>query len=232
MNLENTIHEMLTTSTGTHFLDSGGASGRHWQQNEKKTIEDFQNEAPAILSLEYSYPEITVSVFHALTDGRIELDEICENFNDQACDNWSGTYYGTSREQSFWLDEVGFRPFQKCDGWNTYNWENNFSQVLQGHHLKFEDEHYALIQIHQGADVRGGYTDAKLFKLNDYAEPWNVYRDDCIFPVDDGEKEFLLFCFGSIIQNEDCRTIDDDEILELKEISQNGQIPGILISDI
>ena len=103
---------------------------------------------------------------------------------------------------------------------------------MQGHHLEFGDENYALIQIHQGADVRGGYTDAKLFKLNDYAEPWNVYRDDCIFSVDDGEKEFSLFCFGSSIQNEHGRTIDDDEILQLEKISQNGQIPGILISDI
>ena len=35
---EQVIYEMLTESTGKHFLDSGGATGRHWQQNQIKTI--------------------------------------------------------------------------------------------------------------------------------------------------------------------------------------------------
>ena len=40
-------------------------------------------------------------------------------------------------------------------------------QCLQGANLTINNEEYILIQIHNGADVRGGYTDAKLFKLND-----------------------------------------------------------------
>jgi hypothetical protein len=39
---EQAIYEMLTESTGTHFLDSGGATGRHWQQNQKRTLEDLK----------------------------------------------------------------------------------------------------------------------------------------------------------------------------------------------
>jgi len=50
---------------------------------------------------------------------------------------------------------------------------------LQGVSLRlFVDgqyEDYALIQIHNGADVRGGYTDAKLFKVNEYAEYISEY---------------------------------------------------------
>ena len=38
------IYEMLTENTGTHFLDSGGEDGRNWQRNQKKTLEDFENE--------------------------------------------------------------------------------------------------------------------------------------------------------------------------------------------
>ena len=41
---EQVIYEMLTESTGTHFLDSGGATGRHWQQNQKRTLEDFKKD--------------------------------------------------------------------------------------------------------------------------------------------------------------------------------------------
>ena len=41
---EQQIYNMLTESTGTHFLDSGGGSGRHWQQNKKRTLEDFKKD--------------------------------------------------------------------------------------------------------------------------------------------------------------------------------------------
>ena len=43
-NTEQQIYNMLTENTGTHFLDSGGANGRHWQSNIKKSLEDFRRE--------------------------------------------------------------------------------------------------------------------------------------------------------------------------------------------
>ena len=43
-NTEQQIYNMLTENTGTHFLDSGGANGRHWQRNIKKSLEDFRKE--------------------------------------------------------------------------------------------------------------------------------------------------------------------------------------------
>ena len=44
MDTEQVIYNMLTENTGTHFLDSGMANGRHWQKNQVKTLEDFKNE--------------------------------------------------------------------------------------------------------------------------------------------------------------------------------------------
>ena len=38
------IYNMMIENTGTHFLDSGGEDGRHWQRNQKKTLKDFENE--------------------------------------------------------------------------------------------------------------------------------------------------------------------------------------------
>ena len=38
------VYEMLTENTGSHMGDSGGAYGRHWERNQKRTIEDFSNE--------------------------------------------------------------------------------------------------------------------------------------------------------------------------------------------
>ena len=52
------------------------------------------------------------------------------------------------------------------------------------------------MQIHGGADVRGGYTDAKLFKLDFHAEFWNVVSEDCGFGAEieeiDTETEDLF----------------------------------------
>lgn len=107
-------------------------------------------------------PEINVSIFHKLTSGILELDDLCHEFNAMPCNDWNGSYYGISGEQYAWLTGKGFQPInQKYEGWNTYNWDNNFSQVLQGTDLELnggslciDGGNYVLLQIHGGADVR------------------------------------------------------------------------------
>lgn len=37
------LYEMLTECTGRALCDSGDAYGRHWEQNQKLTIDDFKN---------------------------------------------------------------------------------------------------------------------------------------------------------------------------------------------
>ena len=52
--------------------------------------------------------------------------------------------------------------------WNTYNDSIQLlSQVLQGSFVKIYDKDYIILQIHNGCDVRGGYTHAKMFLLTD-----------------------------------------------------------------
>lgn len=167
--IEQVIFEMLTEGTGTHMLDSGGEYGRNWQRNQKRTIEDFRNEPEAVLILEPDYPEAEISVFHFLTSGAFQLDDTAQEFNALDCDDWHGDFYGTSAEQCAWLEVHGFSP--TGEGWNTYNHDSILSQVLQGQTLENSDgDTYELIQIHNGADVRGGYTDARLFRIDDYCD--------------------------------------------------------------
>tara|TARA_R110001599_G_scaffold22350_2_gene82492 strand:+ start:2626 stop:3258 length:633 start_codon:yes stop_codon:yes gene_type:complete len=161
---------MLTESTGKHFLDSGGADNRGWQRNQKKTIEDFENEEEELYQLDTKYKEIqrTVSVFHYLTNN-LEIDEICEEFNkiQEDSDNWDADadVYGVSREAFDHIDSFFEVDIQRT--FNTYNGDSDLSQILQGAYLRINEEDYILIQIHNGADARGGYTDAKLFKMEE-----------------------------------------------------------------
>jgi hypothetical protein len=164
------VYEMLTENTGKHFLDSGGTDSRGWQRNQKKTIEDFENEEEELYKLDAKYKEIhrTVSVFHYLTNN-LEIDKICEEFNEiqENSDNWDADEYGygVSREALEHIDS--FCDVRTHRTFNTYNGNSDLSQILQGSNLTINGEDYLLIQIHNGADARGGYTDAKLFKMEE-----------------------------------------------------------------
>ena len=224
MNTETLIHAMLTTNTGTHMLDSGGDCGRNWQRNQGKTLDDFKAEPAALLNwyvkrdddgnITSAEPEVTTSVFHKLTSGIIWLDDLCREFNAMPCEDWhGGAYYGTSAEQTEWLDLRGFEQRRGCDGWNTYNWAANFSQTMQGHDLELNGENYVLIQIHGGADVRGGYTDAKLFRLSDHYEHYAVVVEDCGFSVDIPDNDYLTLDWRGEWINYDGGCATDDDLL-------------------
>ena len=146
------------------MLDSGGGGNRNWQKNQGKTIEDFENEDEETITFDPRFKELyrRVSVYHYLSE--LTQDEICRDFNMMnTSSDWEGEYYGTSRKAADFLDSL--EDFELVNDWNTYNGDSDLSQVLQGTTFKNDDdEYYFLIQIHGGADVRGGYTDAKLFK--------------------------------------------------------------------
>ena len=257
---EQVIFEMLTANTGTHMLDSGGNNGRNWQRNQGLTIDDFRNEPPATLNfytrendkgeIISAEPELSVSVFHKLTSGIIEQDELCREFNAMPCDDWNGDYYGTSNRQHQWLAVNGFlnNPENKRRTWNTYNWDNQFSQVLQGTDLENDNgEQYVLIQIHGGADVRGGYTDAKLFKMADHCEHYAVILDDCGFgiknPDIDGEtpdiftgqrhQDFITLDHrgGGEWTDNDGRLADDDMFIQFAKLAAGKPIAGDQFND-
>jgi hypothetical protein len=172
--IEKTVYDMLRENTGQHFLDSGGSSSRHWQRNQGKTLQDFINEDEQVFEVDIENNEVirTVSVFHYLAGGGscLELDEICNEFNEiqdkSTDDKWSNfDIYGVFQSGADYLES--FEDFQIKFDWNTYNGESDLSQVLQGANITINGESYVIIQIHGGADVRGGYSDAKLFKVND-----------------------------------------------------------------
>lgn len=200
MNIQETIAAMLTENTGTHFLDSGGSNGRAWQQNAGKVVADFQAQPSATAEIyvrEWQGKLVAevlpcVNIFHLLTGGALELDDFCHEFNAMPVDKWDGDYNGVSLEGTEWLEARGFAMCKESrGGWNTYNWSAAHSQVMQGNELTLEGEYgeekYLLLQIHGGADVRGGYTDARLFKLADHAEFYNVVSEDCGFSDETGE---------------------------------------------
>jgi hypothetical protein len=227
------IYKMLTENTGIHMCDSGGENDRHWQRNQNKTIDDFNNEPVQTFYLDeegYVYREL--SVFHYLSD--LEIDEICEEFNkiNTEADNWDSVLYGVSEEGENYLVEQGLvsykftpqgdtyskppkgedREIIEPKVFNTYNGESDLLQTLQGYYL--EGDEYVLIQVHGGADVRGGYTDARLFKLGGFQESINSYLRDWL-DSDEALEELLHYR-----KHSDILDYNTDKPLSEKEIDK------------
>jgi hypothetical protein len=201
--VKNLVYKMLTENTGTHMCDSGGSNGRSWQRNQSKTLKDFNDEPECYLDVERYHGRLevspTISVFHYLSQN-LELDALCDSFNRKKVSDWkSDEFYGVSEAGEAWLLE---HFTAKEDSWNTYNWSANFSQTMQGRELKCNvtGDRYVLLQIHGGADVRGGYTDAKLFKLHKYCDYF--LNESCSFDVLDWSSEFITH-EGSSATDED-----------------------------
>lgn len=195
------LAEMLTENTGRHFLDSGGAYGRHWERNQGRTVEDFINEPFAVID-DFSY---TRSVFHYL-DERLEyipaLDRKLQRFMERKSEqdnSWHTSAYN-------WLEEylpsrgyeiTGLYGDGEPVSYNTYNGEDTLSQVIQFvlFNISGEDDYlpsgeYVILEIHGGCDVRGGYTKPRLFAVSQGGE----YMFD--------EHSAYLNCPGNLPENQ------------------------------
>ena len=154
---EEILLEMLTENTGRHMLDSGGDSGRHWQRNQALTVEALKNEPATVLDVKYG--DATLSLFHHLSEKLTYSPEWTEEFND-----WAG-----NRDVS-WLELM--ETFPQSMGWrrlfteNSYNRESLLSQVIQYTVYDTGSEILVALQVHGGADVRGGYTRPRIFSVD------------------------------------------------------------------
>ena len=150
--LKELIYEMLTESTGTHMLDSGGAYGRHWERNQKRSLSDFEDDNPETITEENGWIDREVSVFHFLAgdDSALELDYICNNFNDiqSGATDWNAETKSWGVSLEAWDDLTECNEIEEGRTFNTYNGESHLSQTLQGGWLTINGEEYLLLQIH------------------------------------------------------------------------------------
>lgn len=185
--IQTVIANMLTEGTGINMLDSGGVYGRGWQRN--RMVTDFRENRPIGINLnKYNtkrYPDeldlyFSVDVFHFLTECLEVTDEserLDSQFNEFANleENKKSGWYSLLSE---WLE----KHFGRCFGENTYNRESSLSQVLQYSIFDYDGENFIALQIHNGCDVRGGYTKPKILSLSG----WNEYLPN--------DNDFNAYC--------------------------------------
>jgi len=172
--------EMLTENTGTHFLDSGGDSGRMWQRNQGK---DFMSE-------KYGWWDwtgglsVTKSAFHWLSE-ILEYDEEGDTLFQDFCTEEEQEDSSWHECREAWGEHVSQLGATGIYGdgdpftTNTYNGEDACSQTLLFLYYELDSEEYCLLQIHGGADVRGGYTKPRLFKVTQEIAIFDNARAGC-----------------------------------------------------
>jgi len=178
---DSVLYDMLTENTGCDMMDSGGDGGRNWQRNAGR---DFRDDEPYTYYVDKNfgksdgkehpqyedYVNITKSLFYHLRDNCTYNDEETKKFNKWCKKNNAEKYHYGSAEQ--YLEDVYFADGD--DGYRTgltYNGEDCLSQGFQ--YTIYHD--MIFLQIHGGADIRGGYTDIKVFDCEEMVE----YCSDC-----------------------------------------------------
>jgi len=160
------LHDMLTENTGIAMMDSGGDYGRAWQRN--RGIADFRNLNPIILEEPWNkgdLPGISKSLFHFLEDTLEYSADMTAKFK-RFCnkkENKDESYYYCMEPFAESLHEGSYPEKPISD--NSYNHETTLSGTIQYTIFSHDEIDYILLQIHGGADVRGGYTDPKVFEL-------------------------------------------------------------------
>ena len=172
------ISAMLKEDTGVHMMDSGGDGGRSWQLNQKR---DFEKEPASILEIDYGHDDIIISknTYHFLTRFFTSTRE-SERLNAEMMkfadrpENRDMSWLEIMNEfyeKVLWdeIDEMGWDAYN-VNGHevvNTYNFESSVDQILQ--YMLFswrENKPYIMLQIHGGADARGGYTMPHIFAFD------------------------------------------------------------------
>lgn len=150
----------FTENTGRHILDSGDAYGRGFERRAGMTAADF-----------LAAPEITIdgdaiwlNTFHVLlkhltlTGAARDLTADFRAYVDATPKGEA--YYNAYRSVEDWLETIG-ADMAHSD--NTYNHETFLDNVLQYVLFTYESVQYVALSTHNGADVRGGYSDYVIY---------------------------------------------------------------------
>lgn len=166
MDIRVKLIRMLLEDTGVNILDSGGKDGRYWQRNQRigHTIKDWEA-LPEIEIVDVDENSISIirNIYHWLKEVLYVTPE---------SEYWEEEFYKWEKTQDSdygYLDllRIFFRKrFGDYEEGNTYNYDSSLSQAFDW--VYNDDEEIIAIRIHNGCDIRGGYTKPRFFKADDW----------------------------------------------------------------
>ena len=173
--IEEAITEMLHEPTGVAICDSGGVYGRHWQRNQQ--IKDFGKLSRFVYTIDDDgHIQGTINIYHFLTE-RLVVDKLSNELTDTLNEPVPP---GMAIEEL--IDYLENKEWEKVYGENSYNRESLLSQVIQYDIMESpEGDFYVILQIHNGCDVRGGYTKPRVFKMKCIDWEYDLLSDQYMY---------------------------------------------------
>jgi hypothetical protein len=212
------ISKMLKENTGIHFLDSGSAYGRHWQNNQ---VRQFDNEPESSLSFQYDYIEYSRNVYHFLCNALEYNKGLTNSLNhfESKRDDYE-SWYDTIQA---WIDCKGYKIIHSD---NTYNSQNNISQDFLYYLVSTDqnasdlyDTEFVILMIHGGCDIRGGYTSPKIFNCD--IDQLLFYSDGSIF-CENGHNWYTDDAYNWYSDNRDNDTkLNDFNMVDLDDFKSD-----------
>jgi len=248
------ILEMLLENTGKHFLDSGGAYGRHWERNNEAYKTDsacFLKQPTYELVLDrwkdkegkqFQHLSVVANLFPWLSE-RLEFCPELQTKLEAFCRlnktrNIDPIEFINVIERKYKVDasiDNNYVPFWECSngqGIYTYNEETILSQDII--YCPFNADldgcgakQYILLSIHNGCDARGGFTNYKVFQVNDV---WEFTRYSAADVADQSGTRWVSECGYSFVCEEG--QSDDKSVLNLEDYTLETDKDGNILSPV
>lgn len=209
MKIEKIIDNLLKEPIAHHLCDSGGAYGYQYERNQNEgyvkgliPVDHYTNKEERIL-------EVNIPIYDFLTYNLVK-DEDAINFEKQLfieLENHNINPYHIFEVAEFLNSNLftGINIENEVKYINTYNYEEYLSQTLLYAPIYDGLDWYILLELHNGCDVRSGYTSPQIFKVKDI---------DC-------------FLIGQFERKTECECGLNDYRLYRNEITDsNGNVDG------
>ncbi len=199
MTAARTFFDAVREDTGSHFLDSGNAYGRHHEQPPVELAE------PAVTwDKRWMDCSATIETAHFLTQAFEIRDDLNAEFDVMSTEDDESSWFVLG--DAFMLGQ-GYHQHARD---NVYNVENDLSQVYiwevwtrneDEANWVYADDAVVVLYVHTGCDVRGGYSRPYFAETNgEYTVPFDLCAG---YHVEAGRDED-----GDPLSDDDCRRID------------------------
>ena len=220
------IENMMCEDTGRNLLDSGDAYGRHYEENQNGIMTgpqkvDFWTDGEKETELNPIVPLYDFLTYNLEVDGDSERFE--DEFYNYIKVNDLNPYSVVDIEET--IKVIGeYSGYADLEMINTYNYESVLSQTIQ--FIMFSDGYdniYVCLQIHNGCDVRGGYTLPKIFYVEN-PEYFITGTTDAIISCGCRDYNYYDYDYIETYDGEDYISIDDEYIFNHTYVDDNGDL--------
>lgn len=231
--IETIVDNLLKEPIDKYMLDSGGVYGYRYEKNRNEGIlkglnpvEEYTTEENKTRELEITIPVYDLLTYNLTKDSETETNEQIMFQSFKECGFEPYEIY----EVEDWLKKcsmtktplnISESSIAKMKYVNTYNYEEYISQTLLYIIFQIDGEEYVLLEVHNGCDVRSGYTKPQLFKITDveYFLMGMSYR---FCQCGCGLNDYTIF--GDDPADNSGAWIGDDEIYERTYIDSDGNV--------